>query len=614
MEAQPNRFGLFTAALFLAGTAARAENAPIQLNVDATDAPRQLLHAQLHIPATPGPLTLFYPKWIPGEHLPGGPINNVTGLKFSANGQPLDWQRDAEDMFAFHLIVPAGADAVDVALDFLPNAGGGAYSDGVSSTPQILDLSWNQLLLYPTNTVPLQLIYRPTLNLPSGWKFGTALPIASVSSGQIAFAPVPLETLVDSPVMAGEYLHTVALTPDEPAPHFIHIAADNEADLDKLPPDREHFPRTIRMVHETEALFGARHFRSYHFLLTCSDHLPHFGLEHHESSDDRVGEDYLTDDTARKLSAALLPHEMIHSWNGKYRRPAGLATPNFQQPMRDELLWVYEGLTSYYGNVVATRCGYQTNEDYCMGLAQNAAMLDHRSGRHWRSLADTTISASMLYSAAGAGINRRRGVDFYSEGDLIWLAADVRIRQQTHGARSLDDFARHFFGGNSGAPKVVPYVRADVENALNDIAPGDWHSFFQQRIYEITPHAPLDGITNSGWRLAYTNEVPELLKALESHHKFTDLNYSLGFSLGSDGGIGEILPGSPADRAGIVSGMKLIAVNERAWSAEIVRAAVRAAVTNSAAIALLVENNDYYKTFELHYHGGEKYPVLQRDP
>jgi predicted metalloprotease with PDZ domain len=616
METKRGLFRCQLAWLFLIALPAWAENPEVKLAVDATDAPRGILHTRLHIPAAPGPLTLFYPKWIPGEHSPSGPVNNVTGLKFSANDQPLDWQRDAVDMFQFHVVVPPGADAVDVAFDFLLSAEGGVYSAGGSATAHLLDLSWNQLLLYPKTAAPLKIPFAATLTLPAGWDYGTALPVGISTrskAGEIVFAPAPLETLIDSPVLMGEFLRTIALTPDEKVHHFIHIAADNAADFDKLPPDEEHFPHITKLVHEENALFGAHHYRDYHFLLTASDGVAHFGLEHHESSDDRVGADFLTDADARKSSADLLPHEMFHSWNGKFRRPAGLATPDYQQPMRDELLWVYEGLTDYYGKVLATRSGLETNDDFREIFAINAAMLDHRSGRQWRSLADTTVAAQLLYDSPGNGVNRRRGVDFYSEGDLIWLEADTIIRQQTKGKKSLDDFCKKFHGGESSAPRVVPYTFDDVVGTLNSIAPFDWKNFFQKRVYEITAHAPLGGIENGGWRLAYTNEVPPLLKIREGQRKYTDVNYSLGFSVASDGGIGDVLPGSPADKVGIIQGMKLIAVNHRAWSEKILRAAVKAAATNSAPIELLVERDDYYQTFQVDYHGGEKYPVLERD-
>lgn len=596
-------------ALFLA-TSALADSAPIQLEVDATDAPRNLLHAKLHIPAMPGPLTLYYPKWIPGEHSPDGPINDLTGLTFSADGKPVSWQRDAVDMFAFHLEVPAGATAVDVSLDFLLSAGGGGYSAGGSSTPRLLDLSWNQVLLYPRTATPLKTEFDASLTLPPDWKYGTALPVEAAAENHIQFAPAPLETLIDSPLIAGEFFRTIELTPGEKPEHFIHLVADNAADLEIKPAD---ILRFTRLVHEANALFGAHHYRDYHFLTTLSDQVAHFGLEHHESSDDRLAENFLTDEDARALSADLMPHEMVHSWNGKYRRPAGLATPDYQQPMQGELLWVYEGLTDYLGKVLAARSGLMTTTNFRATFALSAAMLDHRNGRTWRSLADTTVAAQLLYDSPPAGVSRRRSVDFYPEGDLIWLEVDTIIRQQTGGKKSLDDFCRKFHGGPSGPPMIVPFDLSEVIRTLNDTAPYDWEAFFQQRIYEIATNAPVGGIENGGWKLAYTNEVPAFLKIREDQRKYTDLSYSLGFTLGTDGGIGDVLPGSPADRAGLVQGMKLIAVNTRGWSAKILRDAVKAGVTNNTPLELLVEDNDYYKTCPVDYHGGEKYPILVRD-
>ena len=615
MDTQPGRRALvqlFSGILILISAAtALADTAPIKLDVDATDAPRNLLHARLHIPVSPGRLALYYPKWIPGEHAPSGPVNNVTGLAFSANGKPLDWQRDPVDMFTFHLEVPSGADAVDVSFDFILNAEGGSYSSSGSATERLLDLSWNHVLLYPLRDTPLKTSFAATLKLPPGWKFGTALPVAETEDDSITFSPAPLETLIDSPVVAGKYFRNIDLAPGQKVPHCIDIVADSAEDLAMTPEDIGHFRH---LVTEANALFGAHHYRDYHFLLTLSDHVGHFGLEHHESSDNREGEDYLTDQDTRHAFPDLLAHEMTHSWNGKYRRPAGLATPDYQEPMHDELLWVYEGLTDYYGKVLAARAGLQTNSDFRESFALTAATLDHRSGRLWRSLADTAVSAQMLYEAPGSGVNRRRSVDFYPEGDLIWLEADTIIRQQTNGKKSLDDFCKKFHGGESSAPKVLPYSYESVVRTLNDIAPYDWDNFFQKRVYQVNEHAPMGGIENGGWRLAWTNEPPPMLKLREDKRKLIFTDYSLGFTLSSEGNFGDVLPGTPADKAGIIQGMKLVAVDGRAWSSKLLRDAIKTAATNSAPIQLLTVHDDYYQTFAINYHGGEKYPILERDP
>ena len=386
--------------------------------------------------------------------------------------------------------------------------------------------------------------------------------------------------------------------------------ADSAAALEIKPEDARHF---AHLVAETGALFGARHYGSYHFLLTLSDHVAHFGLEHHESSDDRQGERYLTDEDMRNTEADLLCHEMVHSWNGKYRRPAGLATPDFQQPMKDELLWVYEGLTDYLGIVLTARSGLWTDGNFQDYLALEAARLDHTPGRAWRPLADTAIAAQLLYAARDEQASSRRSVDFYEEGDLIWLEADALIRQKTGGAKSLDDFCRKFLGGESGPPKVVPYTEDDVLAALNETAANDWREFFRARIYEATPRAPLGGIEGSGWRLIYTNTVSPMLKSRESQRKYTDMSYSLGLTVKEDGYITDVIPGSPADQAGVGAAMKLLAVNGRHWTPEILRTAVKEAGTNAAPVELLVENEEFFKTCPVNYHEGEKYPLLERD-
>jgi predicted metalloprotease with PDZ domain len=580
------------------------------VDVDATDAPRKVLHARLHIPATPGNLTLVYPKWIPGEHGPTGPITDLVGLRMSAGGKSIEWQRDAEDMFAFHIEVPGGADAVDVSLDFLlpPNSEG--FSSGASSTDKLLDLSWNYVLLYPKGAKASDLQCAAKLRLPEGWKFGTALLLANESAGGIEFAPVSLETLVDSPLIAGAHFRTVDLSRGAKPSHSLHIVADSTAALEIKPESTRHFSH---LVAETGALFGARHYRDYHFLLTLSEHVAHFGLEHHQSSDNRQPERYLIDEEPLKLMALLLPHEMVHSWNGKYRRPAGLATSDYHQPMKGELLWVYEGLTDYLGIVLAARCGLWTNENFREWVALDAARLDLQKGRTWRPLADTTIAAQLLYGARPEGTAARRSVDFYPEGDLIWLEADVLIRQKTGGRKSLDDFCKRFHGGESGAPKVVPYTFDDVVSTLNEIVAHDWREFFQKRVYAVNPRAPLGGVEASGWRLVYKDTLTDMLKSAESQGKFTDMTFSLGFVVKEDGAIIDVVPGSPADKAGIGPAMKLIAVNGRRWTSTILREAVKTAKEGRGEVELLVENADYFKTCKVEYRDGEKYPHLERD-
>ncbi len=597
----------FCAALL--SSAACAQNPAIHLQVDASDAPRGILHSKLQMPVRAGKMTLIYPKWIPGEHGPNGPITDLVGLKLAAAGKEVAWERDPEDMFAFNLEAPQGAEILDVALDFLLPPGSGAFSSAASTSEKLAVVNWNQVLLYPKGSQAAQVIYAASLRLPDGWKFGTALPVVGESSSNIQFSPATLEKLVDSPVLAGAYFRTFDLTPGAKPGHFIHAAADGLAALEMKPETTRHFSHLIA---ETGALFGARHYESYHFLVSLSDHVAHFGLEHHESSDDRGAEKSLTDDDTLKGFATLLPHEMTHSWNGKYRRPMGLATPDYQQPMKGELLWVYEGLTDYLGAVLTARCGLGTKATFREHLAFEAAALDRQQGRKWRPLSDTTAAAQLLYLARPEGTSRRRSVDFYPEGDLIWLEADVLIRQQTQGRKSLNDFCQKFMGGENCPPKVVPYTLDEVVATLSEVAPYDWREFFRARVYTANPNAPLGGIENAGWKLAYTNTAPEFFKLIESSSKATDLQFSLGLTVKEDGYILDVLSDSPADKAGIGPAMKLRAVNGRRWTPELLRSAIKATASGES-LQLLVENADYFKTCNLDYHDGEKYPVLTRD-
>jgi predicted metalloprotease with PDZ domain len=595
----------------LSPLSARSAGEPAVLKVDARDARKHILHATLHLPAQPGPLTLLYPKWIPGEHGPTGPITDLTGLKISAAGKPISWRRDAEENYAINIQVPAGADAVDVTLDFLLASDPNGFSSAASSSENLAAISWNTLLLYPKGAAANSITYTAHLRLPDGWKFATALTRASGSDSDIEFAPVTLETLIDSPVVAGKYFRTFDLSPRSATPEHLNVIADSAAALEMKTNDQASFSK---LVIEANALFGARHYRHYDFLLTLSDQVAHFGLEHHESSDDRGPERMLIDEDSFKRSADLLPHEMVHSWNGKYRRPAGLATPDYQQPMKTELLWVYEGLTDYLGGILAARSGLCSTTNYTEQLALNAAMLDYRRGRDWRPLVDTTDAANLLYPARGEGASWRRDVDFYPEGDLIWLEADVTIRQLTKGQRSLDDFCQRFFGGESTPPRVVPYTEDDVITALNAVAPFDWRGFFQKRVYEVNPRAPMGGIEAGGWRIVYRDKPSDMLKTSETIRKFTDLTFSLGLSLNEQGMIGDVIPGSPADSAGIGPGMKLLAVNTRHWTPELLRTAIREAKGGTGPIELLLENGDAFKTYRVDYHDGERYPDLERDP
>jgi predicted metalloprotease with PDZ domain len=553
---------------------------------------------------------LFYPKWIPGEHAPTGPITDLGGLRISSGGQAVVWKRDSVEMFAFHITVPPGASSVDVKLDFYSTPDSAGFSSAASATSELAILSWNQLVLYPQGMASDDVEVTAQLRLPEGWKFGTALPVARRNGNSVEFKTVSLTTLVDSPVLAGRHFRRIELSPGATPAHYLEIAADSDEALNAPADLIQHYRKLIR---EAKALFGATHYREYHFLLALSDQIGHFGLEHHESSDDQARENYLTDATSNLVGASLLPHEYVHSWNGKYRRPDGLATRDYEEPMKGDLLWVYEGLTEYLGWVLAARSGLISPDLNRQFLALTAAVLDNRSGRDWRPLADTAIAAQLLYDARTDWESSRRGVDFYDEGMLIWLEADTIIRKQTMGKKSIEDFCRAFYGSPSGPPQVKPYSFESVAETLNGIAPYDWKGFFETRLNRTgTDRAPLGGVEAGGYRLAYVDQSSEAEKDTEQIRQGASAAYSLGLRFNSDGSIVDVLPEMPAAKAGIGPGMKLVAINDRKYSAEVLREEIRNA-KSGGLLELLVANGKSFTTFKIEYHGGEKYPVFQRN-
>lgn len=590
-----------------------AEAAPrISISLDASDAPRKILHAQLTIPVTAGTLTLYYPKWIPGEHAPSGPVIDLTGLKFTGNGQILNWRRDLADDWTFHIEIPAGVEEVHATLDYVEPGEDeqSLFSAGASATQKMTVISWNQVLLYPKGWTADQITFTASLRLPAGWKFGTPLPISSNSGDEIQFQPVSLYTLVDSPVIAGEYLKVVPLNEGQNPPVEMDIAADSAGALDA---PKEAWDEYSNLVKQATTLFGATHYRDYHFLFSLSDHVAHFGLEHHESNDSRANEQALTDPAARAAYAGLLPHEYVHSWNGKYRRPADLTTSDYQQTMQDDLLWVYEGLTDYLGNVLTARSGLWNPQQYRDEIARVAAYMDHRPGRSWRNLQDTADAAAILYYEPRAWDSWRRGVDYYEEGDLDWLWVDTIIRQQTGGKKSIDDFCKLFHGAPSTPPMVKTYTFDDVVNALNQIAPYDWRGFWNERLTNHGPGAPLGGIENSGWKVTYDENRTDIVRAYEDLGHVIDASYSVGLLVKESGEIQDTIEGMVAARAGIGPDMTIVAVNGRRFTPQVFRQALRETKNSSQPLQLLVENTDYFRTFSLDYHDGEKYPHLVRD-
>lgn len=604
--------GLIVAAAFLhvSVAAAQSQNHPIKIAVDATQAPQKILHTHLEIPVQAGPLTLYYPEWIPGEHMPDGPIIQMAGLKFSGAGKSIPWRRDLVEMFSIHLDVPAGVNTLEVDFDFLLSAVGSGFSAGASATASLDVLSWNQMLLYPKGAPAKEIYFSPSLKLPAGWKFGTALPIVKQDGDTTEFTTVALTELVDSPVLSGRYYRAIQLTPGQPVSHEIDIAADSAAALEMTADTQAELHS---LVTEAQALFGVHHYRGYHFLLTLSDDVAHFGLEHHESSDDRTSERSLIDEGERIEFAGLLPHEYVHSWNGKYRRPAGLATPDYQVPMKDDLLWVYEGLTEYLGSVLTARSELLSPQLAREDLALLAAHYENRPGRDWRPLQDTADAAPFLYDATNDWSNWRRGTDFYEEGQLLWLDVDSTIRMITNDKKSIDDFCKIFHGGDSGKPELKTYTFDDVVGTLNQVAPYNWAGFLRERLDDVATKTPEESITNSGWKLVY-NDEPNTMEEIEEGGRGADLTFTLGLTIAGDGTVADVIHDGLAYQAGIGPGMKIVAVNGAQYSSDGIHDAIEAAAKEGAGpIQLMTSNGARYETRSIEYHGGLRYPHIVRD-
>jgi predicted metalloprotease with PDZ domain len=595
----------------------RAAEAPpaARISVDTREAPRGIMSAHLILPVSAGPLTLVYPKWLPGRHSPAGPLTSLGGPRFTANGQVLRWRRDSVDLNAFHLDIPSGVTRLEADLEILTAPAPDGVVQGLESpraaTESLLILEWNQLLLYPAGSRSDDLVYQASVRLPPGWKFASALTITSPGPERVEFAAVSLTTLMDSTLLAGRYFRDMPLG-GTPAV-TLHIAADTPVALNMSSETAAHYRQLVR---EAAALFGATHYNHYDFLWSLTDQIMPDGLEHHESSDNRSPLRALVDDPIRRAEANLLPHEYVHSWNGKYRRPAGLATPNYQEPMIDEMLWVYEGLTEYLGDVLAARSGLLTEGEFRDEFARIGAAMQSHSAREWRSLQETTIAAPLLYYQSRAWAARlRRQDDFYQESALLWLEADTVIRRGSKGRKSLDDFCKLFYGAPSTGPRVVAYDFDAVVKALNAVYAYDWAGFWTERLNRLRAEAPLEGVQAAGWRLALTDTPSSMHLAHEADDRDLDLRYSLGFYVDDDRAtIGDVIPRSPADLAGAAPGSHLIALNGYKWSKEYLHDTLAPSANPSGTITLLIEKDDMYKTLDLKYSGGERYPNLLREP
>ena len=583
----------------------------LKLHVDATDLDHRVFRAHEQIPVQAGPLTLLYPQWLPAAHSPSGPIERLAGLKISANGKPVPWQRDTVNMYAFHLDVPTGADAIDVEFEYLSAVDSG--QGRVVMTPDMLNLQWYTVALYPAGHNATQVKIAPSVTLPKGWQFGSALDVeaAADANGLTRFKTVDVDTLLDSPIYAGRYFKRVDLAPGAKVPVHLDIVADAPEYLE-ITPDQLKAHRAL--VEQAKKLYASQHYDHYDFLFSLSNKMSGNGTEHHRSSENGVGADYFTEWSKNASRRDLLAHEYTHSWNGKFRRDAAQTTPNYNVPIGNELLWVYEGQTQYWGNVLAARAGLRTPEQARDALALvAAAYADNRPGFSWRNVQDTTNDPVIAQRRPLPYRNYQMSEDYYSAGALVWLAVDAKLRELSHERKSMDDFARAFFGVDDGDWGVKTYTFDDLVATLNAIAPHDWARFLRERVDATAP--PLDGLAAAGWKLVYTDKPSDYQKNAESERKTNDFTASIGLTLASDGGhISDVVWNGPAFQAGIAPGGTLLAVNGVEYKSKRLTDALKEAKTGNATIELLVKNGDLYKTYRIDYRGGVKYPHLERIP
>lgn len=574
------------------------------LNVDARDHEQGIFRVIQTIPvAKAGRLTLLYPEWLPGNHAPRGEIEKLTGLEFTANDEKLPWVRDDVDVFAFHLDVPENTSEIIAQFQFVSAT---RSSQGrIVMAPSMLNLRWHQVSLYPAGYYVRQIPVEATAIYPDGWQAASALRPKSTSGSTIIYEKTDYDTLVDSPVFAGQHFQAHQLT------SRVHLNV--VADYPKfLKTEKAQIAAHSKLVREAEALFGSHPYDRYDFLLALTEEMGGIGLEHHRSSENGVNREYFTDWDSGPGRRNLLPHEITHAWNGKYRRPAGMWTPDFRQPMRDNLLWVYEGQTQFWGYVLGARSGLYSKQDTLDALAAIAAGMEQRVGRSWRPLIDTTHDPIIAARQPKPWTSWQRAEDYYNEGLLIWLEADQIIRRESGGKKSLENFARDFFGGKNGDWGVVTYERRDVVSALNTVQPYDWDAFIEERVYQTSDEAPTDGLALGGYRLVYVDTPSAYIQANDKRRKQLDLSHSIGLVMGGKGAIKSVIWDSPAFKAGLKSGLTISAINGKAYSDEALKQAIEENRGGEGRIDIFAKNGEAYHNFMVDHSGGLRYPALEK--
>ena len=579
----------------------------MQLTVDTTDNIRGIFRIHQHVPVpAAGDFVMMYPKWVPGGHSPRNDIKSVTGFRASANGRPLKWVRDNLEVYAFHIAVPQGVTAIDVDYDYVTPTSGN--QGRILSTPDMQSIQWLSTSMYPAGYFVRNIPVQASVVVPTGWKVATALRPSGQSStaagNRIDYPVTSYEILMDSPLIAGAHYRAYQLSPDV----TLDVIADNEAELVAKPDAIEAHKR---LVQQAVRAFGAQHYDHYDFLLTISDYLGGNGLEHHRSSEDGTGRGYFTDWDNALVDRNLLPHEFSHSWDGKFRRAADLWTQDYRTPMQDDLLWVYEGQTQFWGYVLGARSGMLSKQDTLDAIAATAAQYSEGTpGRAWRPLVDTTNDPIVAGRQPEPWRSWQRSEDYYSEGQLIWIDVDRIIREQSGGKRSIDDFAKAFFGVRDRDWGELTYDFDDIVNTLNKVQPYDWRSYLQRRVYEVAPNAPLEGINQGGYKLVYTDEPTKWFKNIEKLRKGADLTYSGGLAVGNDGKVQSVLWNSAAFKAGLTIGTQIVAINGRNYDSDALKDAIKAAAKGGPSPQLLVHEDDVYRTVALDWHGGLRYPKL----
>jgi predicted metalloprotease with PDZ domain len=577
----------------------------ILLHVDATDLDRRIFTVRETIPVDGGgPLTLFYPEWLPGYHSPQTPIELLGGLEITAGAERLSWRRDPVRVYAFHIEVPEGVRELEARFQFLSPTS--SAQGRVVVTPDMLNLQWNTVVLYPAGYFARQIEVHATLRLPDGWQYGCALNAASTEDGIISFEPVSLDVLVDSPMFAGRYFRRIAL--DDTGAVQLNIVADRP---DELAATDEQIEPHRQLVRQADELFGARHFDRFDFLLALSDEMGSIGVEHHRSCETGTAPDYFTNWETNFTGRDVMAHEYTHSWNGKFRRGADSWTPSFDRPIRNSLMWVYEGQTQYWGHVLAARSGLWTTATALEALAETAATYDIRAGRRWRPMSDTTRDPIIASRAPLPWISWQRSEDYYSEGQLMWLDIDTLIREMSHDTRSLDDFAKAFFGVGDGSYATFTYTFDDVVRTLDGVVQHEWSDYLIDKLQARRPGAPLDGLARGGYELVYRSTPSSYSSGVAASVGNLGLTFSLGVSISSSGVLQEVVWESPAFAAALTAGSEVVAVNGRAYSHDEINHAIMDA-ENGMPIELLVKNGKRHRQVSIPYHDGLRYPHLQR--